>query len=117
MRSWTVLKSLIRTNKIANQVSGTRSIHELILTNMKSQKNSDLVHTLQNRIESNMQRHRAIAWSDVLKRIAGNDRVVKVLQGMETTGGEPDVIEFDAITCLYMFCDCSAESPSGRRSF
>lgn len=98
MRSWTVLKSLIRTHKIANQVSDTRSIHELILTNMKSQKNSDPVHTLQNRFESNMQRHPAIAWPDVLKRIAGNDRVVKVLHEMELTGGEPGVIEFDATT-------------------
>jgi hypothetical protein len=73
-----------------------------------------LLRTLQTRFEANPKRHTGIAWADVLARLDGNKAALSTLQRMEDSGGEPDVIgrEQDRI----VFCDCSAESPLGRRS-
>jgi hypothetical protein len=75
-----------------------------------------LLRTLQTRFEKHTARHAGIAWADVEARIAKNKKALAVLQRMEDTGGEPDVIAYDAATHAVTFCDCAAESPSGRRS-
>lgn len=64
-----------------------------------------------------MRRHKAIAWADVQAKLAGNADALRALREMEATGGEPDVIaDDDQKARHYTFCDCSAESPIGRRS-
>jgi hypothetical protein len=83
---------------------------------MTAQERQDLLHALKARFEKNMQRHNAIAWADVQARLEGNRDALKTLRDMEATGGEPDVIGQDRDTARYVFCDCSAESPGGRRS-
>lgn len=76
----------------------------------------ELLVTLKARFEMNMQRHAGISWADVHTRLEENTNALWALNEMERTGGEPDVIGRDAKTGEYIFCDCSAESPSGRRS-
>jgi hypothetical protein len=77
---------------------------------------SSLLQILQARFEKHASRHAGIAWSDVEARISKNKKALAVLQRMEDTGGEPDVIAFDAESRVVTFCDCAAESPVGRRS-
>ncbi len=76
-----------------------------------------LLETLQTRFDNNMNRHKGVKWNDVLKKIEKNPAKLWSLSEMEKTGGEPDVIGFNKKTGEYLFCDCSTESPSGRRSF
>ena len=83
---------------------------------MKAQERDGLLETLRTRFEKHMHRHAGIAWADVLARLANNAAALKALREMEATGGEPDVIGHDRATGQVVFCDCSAESPSGRRS-
>lgn len=83
---------------------------------MKSQERDALLRALEARFGKNMHRHRGIVWSDVRTRLDGNPSALKALREMESTGGEPDVIGHDPQTGCYTFCDCSAESPAGRRS-
>ncbi|WP_306522106.1 DUF4256 domain-containing protein [Gemmatimonas sp.] len=75
-----------------------------------------MLATLRARFEKHRARHDALAWADIDARIGGNGQALATLQRMEDTGGEPDVIAFDAATGVVTFCDCSAESPAGRRS-
>ena len=82
---------------------------------MKTQQPDQLVRTLQSRFESNMQRHHGIAWDRVLSRLEASANALAALGAMEATGGEPDVIGRDKATRQVVFCDCSAESPPGRR--
>ena len=63
-----------------------------------------------------MQRHKGIKWASVLERIERSTGALKSLAEMEATGGEPDVIGHDKASGTITFCDCSPESPSGRRS-
>ena len=83
---------------------------------MKAQERDQLLKTLKARFDKHMQRHAGIAWADVQARLADNPAALKALRDMEATGGEPDVIGQDRAGGPYTFCDCSAESPSGRRS-
>lgn len=75
-----------------------------------------LLVTLQSRFEKYVQRHKGIAWSSVRAKLDANGVALKVLAWMETSGGEPDVIGYDRKSGHYLFCDCSTESPAGRRS-
>lgn len=77
---------------------------------------TELLKTLKARFEKNPQRHAGINWEDVQARLLAETSEEKLwsLNEMEETGGEPDVVGFDAGE--YLFCDCSAESPKGRRS-
>jgi hypothetical protein len=75
-----------------------------------------LVGTLEARFKRYPNRHVDIAWADVLARLEANPQKLWSLHEMEATGGEPDVIGQDAATGEYLFCDCAAESPKGRRS-
>ena len=83
---------------------------------MKTQERDDLLRALEARFEKNMHRHRGIAWVEVQARLESNPAALKSLHAMETTGGEPDVIGQDEEDGRFTFCDCSPESPKGRRS-
>ena len=82
---------------------------------MKSAERDELIDTLKARFEKHMHRHRGIAWADVQARLKRNAGALTSLLAMEESGGEPDVIGDDKSGHI-TFCDCSAESPSGRRS-
>ncbi|CAH0183165.1 hypothetical protein SRABI27_01309 [Pedobacter sp. Bi27] len=76
----------------------------------------ELLHTLKVRFEKNMDRHKSIEWAKVEERLVARPEKLWVLDEMEITGGEPDVVDYDKETGEYIFYDCSAESPKGRRS-
>ncbi|MBR7635530.1 DUF4256 domain-containing protein [Janthinobacterium lividum] len=76
----------------------------------------DLIHTLQTRFSQHMHRHPGWTWDSVLARLKAAPASLAALQQMEDTGGEPDVIGHAGDTGAVTFCDCSAESPIGRRS-
>jgi hypothetical protein len=71
---------------------------------------------LKARFEKNLNRHKDLKWDKVLARLQANNEKLWSLNEMERTGGEPDVIGYDKKTNEYIFYDCSAESPDGRRS-
>lgn len=75
-----------------------------------------LLQDLKARFEKNMQRHEGVRWSDVHARLDKNAGALRTLAAMEASGGEPDVIGRDDATGRFVFCDCSPETPSGRRS-
>jgi hypothetical protein len=83
---------------------------------MNAQERNDLLRSLKSRFEKYPKRHKGLAWAKVLANIEGNPAALKSLHAMEISGGEPDVIGYDEASGRYIFCDCSAESPSGRRS-
>ncbi|MFT3980464.1 MAG: DUF4256 domain-containing protein [Ferruginibacter sp.] len=75
-----------------------------------------LLKGLQARFTKNMQRHKGLSWNDVLARLDADPGKLSSLYDMEETGGEPDVVAFDKKTSEYIFYDCAAETPKGRRS-
>jgi len=76
----------------------------------------ELIDVLKARFEKNRNRHKEINWTNVQTKLETNPEKLWSLNEMEKTGGEPDVIDFDTKAGEYIFCDCSAESPKGRRS-
>lgn len=80
------------------------------------QQQEKLIETLRARFEKNMNRHQGLVWDNVRTKLRTNAEKLWSLNEMEQSGGEPDVIGFDEHTGAYTFCDCSAESPKGRRS-
>ena len=83
---------------------------------LPTQERAELFKTLQTRFEKNTNRHKGIEWGEVQAKLEANPDKLWSLNEMEITEGEPDVIGYDAQTSEYIFCDCSAESPKGRRS-
>ncbi len=83
---------------------------------MNARQREELLHTLKARFDKNPQRHVGLAWASVLARLDGKNAVLRSLQEMEATGGEPDVIGRADDPDALLFCDCSPESPGGRRS-
>lgn len=75
-----------------------------------------LLEILKTRFDKNMSRHKGLQWAKVQARLEAHPEKLRPLSEMEKTGGEPDVIGHDKKTGEYTFCDCSAESPGGRRS-
>lgn len=75
-----------------------------------------LLHTLQNRFEKNKRRHPGLIWKNVQQRLENEPKKCWSLHEMERTGGEPDVVDFDKKSGEFIFYDCSAETPAGRRS-
>jgi hypothetical protein len=78
---------------------------------------NELLESLKTRFEKNTSRHKGIEWEKVLEKLQANPEKIKTLDRMEETGGEPDVVGFDKKSGEFIFYDCSAESPKGRRSF
>jgi len=76
----------------------------------------ELLLTLKTRFEKNMNRHKGIKWDKVQAKLEANTSKLWSLGEMEKTGGEPDIVGYDKKTGEYIFYDCSAESPGGRRS-
>ncbi len=76
----------------------------------------ELLRTLKARFEKNMDRHKGLEWTKVQARLEANPEKLWSLNEMERTGGEPDVVGHDKTTGDYIFYDCTAESPKGRRS-
>jgi len=83
---------------------------------MKIQERTQLLRALQSRFESNTQRHNGVAWEAVLARLETSPTALLSLAQMEASGGEPDVIGRAESTGEFIYCDCSRESPAGRRS-
>src|SRR5690348_12614461 len=83
---------------------------------LSKKQSEELLGTLQARFEKNMSRHRGLAWAQVQAKLEANAKKLGSLSEMERTGGEPDVVGHDKKTGEYIFYDCSAESPKGRRS-
>ena len=77
---------------------------------------AELLDILKKRFEKNMNRHEGISWQDVKEKLENNASKLYSINEMEETEGEPDVIGYDAKDNKYIFCDCSAETPKGRRS-
>jgi Protein of unknown function (DUF4256) len=83
---------------------------------MSANRRDELLGVLRARFEKNMNRHRGLEWARVQARLEASTEKLRSLDEMERTGGEPDVVGHDEATCEYVFYDCSAESPKGRRS-
>lgn len=83
---------------------------------MSIDEKETILETLKGRFEKNMHRHEALKWEEVQAKLEGNSEKLMILYEMEKTGGEPDVIQYDESSDTYLFCDCSRESPKGRRS-
>jgi hypothetical protein len=80
-------------------------------------QSEELLKILKARFEKNMVRHKSILWEKVQTKLEASPEKMWSLNEMERTGGEPDVVGFEKKTNTYIFYDCSAESPKGRRSF
>lgn len=83
---------------------------------LSSKQRGELLGTLSARFEKNMKRHKGLDWAKVQARLEAKAGKMWSLHAMEETGGEPDVVGFDKKTGEYIFYDCSAETPKGRRS-
>lgn len=83
---------------------------------LSPQQSDELLATLKSRFEKNTGRHKGIDWGKVQAKLEANPDKLWSLCEMEKTGGEPDVVEQDKKTGEFIFFDCSAESPKGRRS-
>src|SRR3982751_4228918 len=83
---------------------------------LSAERRDALLRALQGRFENNMRRHEGLKWSEIQSRLEANPDKLWSLNEMERTGGEPDVVGHDQKTDEYVFCDCSADSPEGRRN-
>jgi hypothetical protein len=83
---------------------------------LSPEEREELLKVLKIRFEKNMNRHKGLEWNKVQTKLEANTEKMWSLNEMEKTGGEPDVVGQDKKTGEYIFCDCSAESPKGRRS-
>jgi len=83
---------------------------------LSSKQREELLGALKARFEKNMNRHKGLEWAKIQAKLEANAEKLWSLNEMERTGGEPDVVGHDKKTGEYIFYDCSAESPKGRRS-
>ncbi len=83
---------------------------------LSQEQHEELLILLKDRFESNQHRHKDIDWNNVQEKLEANPEKLWSLHEMERTGGEPDVVAYDAKSDEYIFYDCSKESPKGRRS-
>ena len=83
---------------------------------LSPEQREELLRTLKTRFEKNMNRHTGVEWANVQAKLEVDTEKLRSLNEMERTGGEPDVVGHDTKTSEYIFYDCSAESPQGRRS-
>jgi hypothetical protein len=82
---------------------------------LSPEQRKELLRALEARFEKNMNRHKGLEWDKVQAKLEANPEKLCSLNEMERTGGEPDVVDHDKKTGEYIFYDCSAESPKGRR--
>src|SRR5216117_4543959 len=87
-----------------------------IKRDLSPEQRKELLRALKPRFEKNMNRHKGLEWDKVQAKLEANVEKLWSLNGMERTGGEPDVVGHDKKTGECIFYDCSAESPKGRRS-
>ena len=80
------------------------------------EQQQEIIQILKARFDKNMNRHKEFSWSKVQEKLENNHSKIRSLYEMDYTGGEPDVIGFNEETGEFVFCDCSIESPKGRRS-
>jgi hypothetical protein len=83
---------------------------------LSAEQGEDLLKTLLDRFEENMHRHKGLEWPKIGEKLETHPEKLSSLNAMESTGGEPDIVGYDQKTGEYIFYDCSAESPKGRRS-
>jgi hypothetical protein len=83
---------------------------------LSPEQREELLRVLKARFEKNMNRHNGLEWANVQAKLEANIEKLRSLNEMERTGGEPDVVGHDIKTGEYIFYDCSAESPKGRRN-
>ena len=83
---------------------------------LSQEQHGELLKTLKTRFEKNSNRHKGVEWANVQAKLEANPEKLWSLNEMEASGGEPDVVGYDKKTDEYIFYDCSAESPKGRRS-
>jgi len=83
---------------------------------LSSRERKELLGALRARFERNMNRHQGLEWAKIQEKMASNPEKLWSLSEMERTGGEPDVVGHDEKTGEYIFYDCAAESPKGRRT-
>lgn len=83
---------------------------------LSTEQRDELLKTLKARFEKHVSRHKGLEWANVQAKLEANSDKLWSLGEMERTGGEPDVVGYDKKTGEYLFYDCSAESPQGRRS-
>jgi hypothetical protein len=83
---------------------------------LSPEQGEELLKTLRVRFEKNMNRHKDLDWPKIQAKLEAHPEKLSSLNAMESTGGEPDVVGYDKKTGEYIFYDCSAESPKGRRS-
>jgi hypothetical protein len=83
---------------------------------LSPEQREEFLGVLEARFEKNMSRHEGLEWANVQAKLEANSEKLWSLHEMERTGGEPDVVGYDQATGEYVFYDCSAESPKGRRS-
>jgi len=83
---------------------------------LSPEQRAELLKALKARFEKNMNRHQGLEWTKVQAKLEANPEKLRSLNEMERTGGEPDVVGYDDQTGEYIFYDCSAESPTGRRN-
>jgi hypothetical protein len=98
----------MRTTKARNLDSNRKDL--------SPEQRKELLRTWKARFEKNMNRHKGLEWDKVQAKLEANAEKLWSLNEMERTGGEPDVVGHDKKTGESIFCDCSAESPKGRRS-
>jgi uncharacterized protein DUF4256 len=83
---------------------------------LSPEQRAELLIALKARFENNMRRHKGLEWAKIQAKLEANTEKLWALNEMERTGGEPDVVGHDKSTGEYIFYDCAAESPKGRRS-
>lgn len=83
---------------------------------LSQEQHEELLKVLEERFEKNMNRHEGLKWAEVQAKLEADAEKLWSLHEMERTGGEPDVVDYDKSEEKYIFYDCSAESPKGRRS-
>jgi hypothetical protein len=83
---------------------------------LSPEQQHELLRTLRDRFEKNLNRHSGLEWAAMQAKLEADAGRLWSLNEMDRTGGEPDVVDYDRKTGEYVFCDCSAESPKGRRN-
>lgn len=102
--------------KKASKGSGKPIPKAQVSLELSTKQRGELLKTLQARFEKHMNRHPGLQWAKIQAKLEAHPEKLASLNAMESTGGEPDVVGFDKQTGEFIFYDCSAESPTGRRS-